>query len=144
MAVKEIYQTSVKVYDTDFQGIAHYASYYRFYTDAITYFSEKVFGDTLESLSYRGIWFVVVESFSKYHRPAKIGDTITVEVTAELLSLKAIKYSFRIFRDKDFLTEGYLVMVCVDPRVWKSTEIPGDLVEKLKKAEQTESSGSQS
>jgi acyl-CoA thioesterase FadM len=31
MAVKEIYQTSVKVYDTDFQGIAHYASYYRFY-----------------------------------------------------------------------------------------------------------------
>jgi len=31
MAVKEIYQTSAKVYDTDFQGISHYASYYRFY-----------------------------------------------------------------------------------------------------------------
>lgn len=135
MPVRKVYETTVKVYDTDFQGVSHYASYYRFYTNAITYFSEKVFGDSLESLAYKGIWFVVVESFSKYHRPAKLGDRLSVEVTAELINPKAIKYSFRIFRDKDFLTEGYLTMVCVDPRAWKSTEIPADLVEKLKIAE---------
>ncbi len=133
MAVKETYTTTVKVYDTDFQGISHYASYYRFYTDAITYFSEKVFGDSLESLAYKGIWFVVVESFSRYHKPAKIGDKLSIEVTAELLNPKAIKYSFKIFRDKDFLTEGYLTMVCVDPKAWKSTQIPQELIEKLNK-----------
>ncbi len=138
MVVREVYTTTVKVYDTDFQGISHYASYYRFYTDAITYFSEKVFGDSLESLAYKGIWFVVVESFSKYHKPAKIGDKLSVEVTAELLNPKVIKYSFRIFKEKDFLTEGYLTMVCVDPKVWKSTEIPKDLVDKLKKSEEEE------
>lgn len=135
MPVTEIYETTVKVYDTDFQGISHYASYYRFYTNAITYFSTKVFGDSLESMAYRGIWFVVVESYSKYHRPAKLGDKLSIEVTASLVNPKTIKYSFRIFRDKEFLTEGYLTMVCVDPRVWKSTDIPDEFLQKFMMAE---------
>ncbi|MGC8557438.1 MAG: acyl-CoA thioesterase [Nitrososphaeria archaeon] len=135
MPVTEIYETTVKVYDTDFQGISHYASYYRFYTNAITYFSTKVFGDSLESMAYRGIWFVVVESYSKYHRPAKLGDKLSIEVTASLVNPKTIKYSFRIFRDKEFLTEGYLTMVCVDPKAWKSTDIPDEFLQKFRMAE---------
>ncbi len=135
MPVREIYETNVKVYDTDFQGIAHYASYYRFYTNAITYFSTKVFGDSLESMAYKGIWFVVVESYSKYHMSARLGDRLTVEVTASLINQRAIKYSFRIFRGSDFLTEGFLTMVCIDPKAWKSTNMPDDLIYKFKKAE---------
>ncbi len=31
-------------------------------------------------------------------------------------------------------------MICVDPKVWKSTEIPKDLVEKLKRFETKQNS----
>ncbi|MEM3632531.1 MAG: thioesterase family protein, partial [Conexivisphaerales archaeon] len=95
----------------------------------------KVFGDSLEGMAYKGIWFVVVESNSKYHMPAKLGDKLSIEVTAAMVNPKAIKYSFRIFRGNDFLTEGYLAMVCVDPKAWKSTSIPDELANKFRIAE---------
>ncbi|MEM3261421.1 MAG: hypothetical protein QXW72_03435 [Conexivisphaerales archaeon] len=86
-------------------------------------------------MAYKGIWFVVVESNSKYHMPAKLGDKLSIEVTAAMVNPKAIKYSFRIFRGNDFLTEGYLAMVCVDPKAWKSTSIPDELANKFRIAE---------
>ncbi len=135
MPVSLTYNTSVKVYDTDFQQVAHYASYYRFYTDAITYFSRQVFGDSLETLAFRGTWFVVVESGSKYHRPLRLGDEISVNVSAELLSDRAIRYSFKILKEGQLTTEGYLTMVCIDPSTWRATAIPQVMVERFKEAE---------
>jgi len=137
MTIRYINKEIVKVYDTDFQQVAHYAAYYRFFTDAVTNFSKEIFGDSTETLAYRGVWFVVVESSAKYMKSAKLGDELDVEVTAELLSKKVIKYSFEIRRKGELLTTGYLVMVCVDPEKWKATEIPQDLIVKFKKYEKS-------
>lgn len=141
MTVSLTYNTSVKVYDTDFQQVAHYASYYRFYTDAITYFSKQVFGDSLETLAFRGTWFVVAESYSRYHRPLRLGDEISVKVSAELLGDKAIKYGFEIMKGGQLTTEGHLVMVCIDPSTWRATSMPQDIVEKFREAEAAQGKG---
>ncbi|MEM0149590.1 MAG: thioesterase family protein [Candidatus Micrarchaeaceae archaeon] len=112
----------VMVYDSDYQGIAHYASYYRFITNAIEAFKEKRM-DKLEK-KFSNIWFVVAESKAVYLKPLRVGDRITVKLSPEIATPKALKFNFRIFKGSILATEGYLLDVCIDRKKWKPVDIP--------------------
>lgn len=125
--MEHVHKDKVMVYDTDYQGIAHYASYYRFVTNALSDFREARLN---KLLSDSNLWFVIVESHAKYMKPLKAGDSITVKIKPELLGEKAVKFAFAIYKGKTLTTEGYLVQVAIDPIKWAVVPIP----EKLKKA----------
>ena len=114
----------VKVYDTDYQGIAHYASYYRFFTDSIDAFNAKLLGKDSKELVEGNRWFVVAESEAKYRKPLKIGDNIMIAVSAKALSRKAIEYALLITRNPgEITTEGRLVLVCIDRDTFRSADM---------------------
>ena len=77
----------VMVYDTDYQGVAHYASYYRFVTNALYALVKRNLGNILDKYN---IWFVIVESHASYKRPLKVGDEITVKIKTKLLDKNEI------------------------------------------------------
>ncbi len=119
----------VMIYDTDYQGVAHYSSYYRFVTNALFAMKEKLFKDL--DAKYKNLWFVIAESKAEYKKPLKFGDKIDVVIEPQLLGKKSVRYNFSIYRGKELTTNGYITQVSIDKRTWKSLEIPGPLAKKI-------------
>ncbi|BAB66074.1 MULTISPECIES: acyl-CoA thioesterase [Sulfurisphaera] len=125
-----VFEDVVRIYDTDAQGIAHYAAYYRFFTNTIEkFFNEKV-GIPYPNVNEE-LWFVMVESHAVYHKPVKLGDRLTVLLSVKLLSKKVIRFDLKILNKGDLTTEGYLIQVAINPKIWKSVEIPKEILDKL-------------
>ncbi len=129
MEINYSFTEDVKIYDTDAQGIVHYAGYYRFFTDTMQEFLRtKGFNFPFIDDTH---WFVVLESNAKYINSAKIGDKIVTTLKITQLSKKILKFEFNIKRDGDAIAEGYLLHICINPKVWKSTEIPQSFLDRL-------------
>ena len=130
MADDFVFEEKVKIYDTDAQGVVHYAGYYRFFTDALESFSSSKLGETLSEVS-KNIWFVVVESNAKYYKPARMGDKLDVHLSYKLLSDKSIRFDFKIFKSQELVCEGFITQVSIDRDEWKTTPIPREILDKL-------------
>lgn len=57
--------------------------------------------------------------------------TLTILLNPKILSNKTIKFDFRILRDGELTTEGYLIQIAINPKIWKSTEMPKEIMDKL-------------
>ncbi|BCU71668.1 acyl-CoA thioesterase [Stygiolobus caldivivus] len=125
-----VFEDVVRIYDTDAQGIAHYAAYYRFFTNTIEKFFKERVGVPYPNVSDE-LWFVMVESHAVYRRPVKLGDTLTVLLSPKVLSNKAMRFDLKILREGEVTTEGYLVQVAINPKAWKSVEIPREIIERV-------------
>ncbi|TRM74408.1 acyl-CoA thioesterase, partial [Sulfolobus sp. E5] len=76
-SVEYVFQEVVRIYDTDAQGIAHYAAYYRFFTNTIEKFMHDKVGIPYPIVNDE-LWFVIIESQAIYHKPVKLGDNLTI------------------------------------------------------------------
>jgi acyl-CoA thioester hydrolase len=130
MEKRFIFKENVRIYDTDAQGIVHYAGYYRFFTDALEQFVKDRIGGTFPLLE-DGVWFVVVESNAKYYKPARVGDELEVSLSPTLLSEKVIKFNFGIERSGELLCDGYITQVALNESKWKSVPIPKKFVDRI-------------
>jgi len=66
MSVEFVFEETVRIYDTDAQGIAHYASYYRFFTNTIEKYMREKVGIPYPNVNDE-LWFVMVESHAVYN-----------------------------------------------------------------------------
>jgi acyl-CoA thioester hydrolase len=133
MPVKDfVWEERVRIYDTDTQGVVHYAGYYRFFTDALEQFAKsrlKVNWPLVNGM----VWFVVVESHAKYHRPLRLWDMIRVHVVPAVAGRKALSFAFRVYKRSELACEGKLVMIAIDPKAWRSIVLPRNIASKAKK-----------
>lgn len=120
------WEERVRIYDTDVQGVVHYAGYYRFFTDALEQFARNRFRVNWPLVSDR-VWFVVVESHARYHRPLRLWDRIRIHVNARAAGRKALSFSFHIYKHGKLTCEGELVMVAIDRKTWKSMTLPKNI-----------------
>ena len=119
--------------DTDAAQVVHFSNYFRFFEKAEEEFYRHL-GFSFNDLMYKGFWLPRVEACCQYRKPAKFNDLLEVELTIDELKEKSVKYAFRIF-DKDstvLLATGYVVVVAADKQTGKSTQIPKEIMEKLK------------
>lgn len=119
--------------DTDAAQVVHFSNYFRFFEKAEEEFYRHL-GFTFNDFMCKGFWLPRVEACCQYRKPAKFNDLLEVELTIEELKEKSVKYGFRIF-DKDstvLLATGYVVVVAADKQTGKSTQIPKEILEKLK------------
>ncbi|MGC8676126.1 MAG: acyl-CoA thioesterase [Candidatus Micrarchaeia archaeon] len=115
----------VMAYDTDYQGVVHYASYFRFVTNALETFAAK---HKLPSAS-----FVTAEAHATYKKPLRVNDIIYVVIEPQVMSKKAIKFGFRIYKSKSKLlvAEGYVVEVAIGKN-WHAVDMPASVLKRLK------------
>lgn len=125
-----VYKETVMVYDTDAQGIAHYAAYYRFFTNAVEKFMRDKTGINYPIVNDE-LWFVIVESHAVYKKPLKLGDEIIIAISPKVLSKKIIKFDISIIKGGDKTTEGYIIQASINPKTWKTVELPDDLINKI-------------
>ncbi|AHC51541.1 thioesterase [Sulfolobus acidocaldarius SUSAZ] len=129
-SVEYVFEEVVRIYDTDAQGIAHYASYYRFFTNTIEKFIHEKVGIPYPIVNDE-LWFVMVESHATYHKPVRLGDRLTILLTPKILSSKVIKFDLKIIRKGELTTEGNLTQVAINPKIWKAVDIPNEILSKL-------------
>ncbi len=118
---------------TDQMGVVYYGNYAQFYeigrTEAI-----RQLGYTYKDIEAMGIIMPVVEMNSKFLRPAKYDDLITVKTTLrEMPTGHAINFFFEIFNEEDkLLNAGNVILYFMEAVTMKRAKMPDDLEEKLK------------
>ena len=118
---------------TDQMGVVYYGNYAQFYeigrTEAI-----RQLGYTYKDIEAMGIIMPVVEMNSKFLRPAKYDDLITVKTTLrELPTGHAINFFFEIFNEEDkLLNAGNVILYFMEAVTMKRAKMPAELEEKLK------------
>ena len=125
-----VFEDTVRIYDTDAQDIAHYASYYRFFTNTIEKYMKDKAGIPYPNVNDE-LWFVMVETHAVYRRPVRLGDELTVIISPQFVSKKVIRFDLKILVKGTVTTEGYVTQVAINPKVWKSVEIPEDILKRI-------------
>jgi acyl-CoA thioester hydrolase len=130
-----IFKTSFRVswVDTDAAQVVHFSNYFRFFEKAEEEFYRHL-SLGFNEFSEKGIWVPRVEAFCQYKKPAKFNDLLEVELVIDELREKSIKYGFKVFNKESavLLANGYVVIVAADKQTGKATQIPKEILEKLK------------
>jgi len=119
---------------TDQMGMVYHGHYAQFYeigrAEAI-----RQIGYTYKDIEEMGIIMPVVDIHSRFLRPAKYDDLITVKTTLrELPAHHKIMFHHEIYNEQDeLLNTGDITLYFMDARTMKRCEMPGELREKLAK-----------
>jgi acyl-CoA thioester hydrolase len=130
------FKTSFRVSwaDTDAAQVVHFSNYFRFFERAEEEFYRHLGFSFTDYKLTPGLWFPRVEVLCQYKKPARFNDTVEVELSIEELREKSVKYDFKIVNKESaaLLANGYIVIVAADKQTGKATQIPSEIVEKLK------------
>jgi acyl-CoA thioester hydrolase len=133
--VPTAFRTSFRISwtDTDAAQVVHFSNYFRFFEKTEEEFYRHL-GFTFIDAHKRGLWLPRVEAFCQFKKPARFNDLIEVELTIVDVKEKSVKYGFKVFNKEtsDLLANGHMVVVAADKQTGKATQIPKDIVEKLK------------
>ncbi len=117
---------------TDQMGIVYYGHYAQFYeigrTEAI-----RQIGFTYKETEAMGIIMPVVEMSSRFLRPAKYDDLVTIKtIVKEMPTHHKIVFQSEIYNEKDeLLNTGQTTLFFIDAKTMKRCDMPQVLKEKL-------------
>ena len=117
---------------TDQMGMVYHGHYAQFYeigrAEAI-----RQIGYTYKDIEEMGIIMPVVDIHSRFLRPAKYDDLITVKTTLkELPHHHKIVFHHEIYNEQDeLLNTGDITLYFIDAKTMKRGEMPEELKEKL-------------
>lgn len=122
----------VRYGETDQMGYLYYGNYALYYevgrAEAI-----RELGYTYRELEEMGIMMPVAELNSRYFRPARYDDLITVRTTLKELSPGSrIQFHTDLFNEKEeLLNKGITTLVFYDPVQKKTVDMPPELYDRL-------------
>ncbi len=131
-----ITETQIRIHYalTDQMGVVYHGHYAQFYeigrSEAI-----RQIGYTYKDVEAMGIMMPVVEIHSRFLRPAKYDDLITVKTTLKEIptNFKIVFYS-EIFNEQDeLLNTGEVTLFFADAKTMKRCNMPEVLKDKLRK-----------
>ena len=117
---------------TDQMGMVYHGHYAQFYeigrAEAI-----RQIGYTYKDIEEMGIIMPVVDIHSRFLRPAKYDDLITVKtMLKELPHHHKIVFHHEIYNEQDeLLNTGDITLYFIDAKTMKKCDMPGDLKRKL-------------
>jgi acyl-CoA thioester hydrolase len=119
--------------DTDAAQVVHFSRFFVYFERAEEEFYRSL-GFTFKDFRSKGLWLPRVEAFCQYKKPARYDDLLEVELSIEDLKEKSVRYSFKLVNkeNQELLANGYFVVVAADRSTGKATQIPSDIVEKLR------------
>ena len=117
---------------TDQMGVVYYGNYAQFYEIGRTE-SIRQLGFTYKEIEAMGIFLAVTEMHTRYLRPAKYDDLVTVKTTLrEIPQRHKITFHTEIFNQQnELLNTGEVTLYFLDAKTMRPTEMPDQLKEKL-------------
>ena len=132
MLIHDVTDIRVRYYDTDQMGIVYYGNYARFYEIGRVEVMRHL-GLNYKELEERGISMPVYDLNSRFIRPAKYDDLLTIRVTIPQLPKTRFMFSYEIFNQEgQLLNTGQTTLVFVRTDTGRPCTAPNDLVEAAK------------
>ena len=127
------YETNIRVRyaETDQMGYVYYGNYAAFYEVARTEMLRSL-GMTYKSMEQDGVMMPVLEMRTKYFKPAKYDENITVKVTIKEKPGVRIVFHYDMFNEQqEHLNTGETTLVFVDMQKNKPCSPPNNFMEKI-------------
>ena len=125
-------QLRVRYAETDQMGYVYHGSYAAYFEVARTE-SFRELGIRYRDLEAQGVGMPVGELYTRFRRPARYDDLLTIRVMLkELAPGSRVKFEYEIRNEAgELLTEGYTLMVFVNAATGRPVPIPDSVREKL-------------
>ncbi len=131
MIVKEV-KIRVRYAETDQMGYVYYGNYATYYEVGRVEFMRSL-GFTYRELEQKGIMMPVVENTSKFIRPGKYDDLLTVKVMVKELPEKRMTFEYEIYNERNKLINlGETVLAFVNMKNGRPCNAPESIVNLLK------------
>ena len=132
MLTHDVTNIRVRYADTDQMGFVYYGNYARFYEIGRVETLRHV-GMTYRQMEESGIAMPVYDLNSRFIRPAKYDDSLTVRVTIPQLPKTRIMFDYEILnQDGQLLNTGQTTLVFVRTASGRPCAAPPELVEAIK------------
>ena len=132
-----VFAWPIRVYweDTDAGGVVYHAGYLRFFERAR---SEWLRASGIGQQALReelGVVFVVHSIDIRFHRPARLDDSLRATVAVEELRSASFSVTQALLRDGDDapLVEARVRIACLDAARWRPRPIPEFLLQEIAK-----------
>ena len=122
----------VRYAETDQMGFVYYGNYATYYEVARVE-SLRNLGFSYNLLEKQGVMMPVVENKSKYIRPAKYDDLLTIKVIVVELPVKRITFKYEIYNEQEKLINlGETILAFVNMKNGRSCDAPESITSLLK------------
>ena len=129
-----IYQTKVKLHDTDAAGVLFFANQFKMVHDAYEAMLESIGYGFDEIIRNKDYFFPIVRAEGDYRSPLRVGDQIEIQVKIEKLGQTSIIFSYTLLNPKQQVVgTARTVHVGVNKKTYQKIPIPPDLRAKLEK-----------
>jgi acyl-CoA thioester hydrolase len=131
-----IFETRVMVQwaDVDIAGIMYFAAYQRAVERAeMDFFGELGFPYSSVFEEY-DIWLPRVHIDADYHKPALMGDWLTLRTHIKSAGASSVKWQTAVYNERTQETGAvfHVVVACIDRRTLKSRPLPDDMRDALR------------
>lgn len=116
--------------DVDMFGIAYYPRIVEALHETADAYMEAAGSPFWELEEHHGVGLPIVEVDVEFHRPVRGGDTIVIELDADL-GERSVRFDFRGVRDGTEAFTGYEQRVCVPFGGEEAVRVPDDLREAI-------------
>lgn len=131
MFVNEI-QVRVRYAETDQMGYVYYGNYATYFEVARVESLRKL-GLSYRALEESGIMLPVLEYKSKFVRPAKYDDLLTIKTIIPEIPTARIRFEYEVYNEnKELLTVGDTTLVFIKAETKRPCPTPDYFLEKMK------------
>ena len=128
------FETNIRVRyaETDQMGFVYYGNYATYY-EVTRVEALRSLGISYKILEENGVLMPVLENWSKYIRPAKYDDLLTIKLFLKEMPAMRITFEYEVFNeDKKLINLGSTTLVFLDKSSGKPIEVPDVVQDVLK------------
>jgi acyl-CoA thioester hydrolase len=128
------FETNVRVRyaETDQMGFVYYGNYATYY-EVTRVEALRSLGISYKILEENGVLMPVLENWSKYIRPAKYDDLLTIKLFLKEMPAMRITFEYEVFNeDKKLINLGSTTLVFLDKSSGKPIQVPNVVQDVLK------------
>jgi len=126
-------ETSLRVryVETDQMGYSHHSNYIIYY-EAGRVEAFRSLGMSYKELEDSGVMMPVIDSGSKYLKPALYDDEIKIRITVPELPMVRMRFEYKLFVKEVLINEGHTTLAFVNKKSGKLIRAPESMMKLLK------------
>lgn len=127
-----IYQTKIKLHDTDAAGLLFFSHQFEIIHDAYEALLEKIGFGFAELIRHKDFFLPIVHAESDFKAPLFVGDVIEIQVTVEHIGTTSFTFSYKLLdASQNMVGTAKTVHVTVDKKSQQKVPLPKDFHAKI-------------
>ena len=127
-----LYQTKIKLHETDAAGLLFFANQFKLIHDAYEGLLEHIGFGFAELLKEKDYFLPIVHAEADYKRPLFVGDLIEIQVIVESIGTTSFTFSYRILNtQQEIVGTAQTVHVTMNKENNTKIPLPHDMRQKI-------------